>query len=117
MLDHIIVEIQSTFDRPINIVKSIRDMKEKSPTEPKRTRVKILKDDTDKIIEDKKFQQQTEDMKFTQEWNSYEKEKKKFLEEWAMTYTLIYGTFCTSEMRTAVKEHPEFENEIRDEPL
>ena len=56
-------------------------------------------------------------MKFTQEWNSFKKEKKKFLEEWANTYALIYGTFCTSEMRTAIKEHPEFEEKIRDEPL
>ena len=116
-LDHIIVKIQSTFDRPINIVKSIRKMKDKSPTEPKWTMVKILKEGTDEIIYDKKFLQQTEDMKFTQEWNSFEKEKKKFLEEWENTYALIYGTFCTHEMRTAVKVHPEFEEKIRDEPL
>ena len=56
-------------------------------------------------------------MDFTQEWKIFEKEKKKFLEEWANTYALIYGTFCTSEMRTAIKEHPEFEEKIRDEPL
>ena len=85
VLDHIIIKLQSIFDRPINIVKSIRDMKEKSPTEPKRTRIKILKDESDEIIEDKKFLQQTEDMKFTQEWNSYKKENKKFLEEWRKT--------------------------------
>ena len=32
VLEHIIVKIKSTFDGPINIVKSIRNMKEKSPT-------------------------------------------------------------------------------------
>ena len=67
VLEHIIVKIQSTFDRPINIVKIIRNMEEKSPTEPKWTRVKILKDDTDDIIDGKRFLQQTEDTKFTQE--------------------------------------------------
>ena len=56
-------------------------------------------------------------MKFTQEWNSFEKEKKKLLVEQAKTYALIYGTFCTSEMVKIVKEHPEFEEKIRDEPL
>ena len=66
VLEHIIIKIQSTFDRPINIVKSIYNMKENSPTEPKRIRVKILKDDTDDIIDDKNFLQHTEDMKFTQ---------------------------------------------------
>ena len=88
-----------------------------SPTEPKWTRVKILKDDTDEIIDDKKFLQQTEDMNFTQEWNSFEKEKKKFLEEWAKTYDLICGTFCTSKMKTAIKDHPEFEEKVRDKPI
>ena len=57
-------------------------MKDKSPTEPKWTTVKILTEGTDEIIYYKKFLQQTEDMKFTKEWNSFEKEEKKFLEEW-----------------------------------
>ena len=92
-------------------------MKDKSPTEPKWTMVKILKDDTDEIIEDKKFLQQTEDMQCTYEWNSYNKEEKKFLEGWAKKYALIYCAFCTSKMRTAMKDHLEFEEEIRDESL
>ena len=55
------------------------------------------------------FKQQTEDMNFTQELNSYEKENKEFLEEWTNTYSLIHGVFCTSNTGTAVKERPEFE--------
>ena len=43
--------------------------------------------------------------------------KKKVVGRVEMTYPLIYGTLCTSEMRAAVKDHPEFEDEIRDEPL
>ena len=66
VLEHIIVKIQSTFDRPINIVKSIRKMKQKSPTEPKWKMVKILKDGTNEIIDDTKFLQQNEEMIFTQ---------------------------------------------------
>ena len=51
VLEHIISKIQSTFDRKINIVKSFCNMKEmSSPTEPKWTRIKILKDDTDEIM-------------------------------------------------------------------
>ena len=63
VLDHIIVKIQSTFDRPIHIVKSIHDMKEKYPTEPKWTRVRILKDVTDEMIYEKGFLHHEEDMK------------------------------------------------------
>ena len=35
----------------------------------------------------------------------------------AKTYALIYGTYCTSEIRTAIKEDPNFESGIRDDPL
>ena len=41
----------------------------------------------------------------------------KFNEDWGKAYALIYRTYCTSEMRTAIKEDPKFETEIRDEPL
>ena len=56
-------------------------------------------------------------MKFTQEWNTYEKVNGKFEEDWAKTYALIYGTYCTSKMRTSIKEDSKFESDIRNEPL
>ena len=92
-------------------------MDKKSPVDPKRTRIKILKKDTEEEIDEKKFRQETVDMKFKEKWNCYEKEKGIFLEEWVKTHALIYGNFCPTEMRTTVKEHPEFEAKIRDEPL
>ena len=56
-------------------------------------------------------------MQFTQEWNTWKKVNGKFDEDQAKTYALIYGTYCTSEMRTTIKEDPKFETDIRDEPL
>ena len=97
------------------MVKSLREMKTNAPTEPERTRVKI--EGTDEEKEKKIFDQQTNDMKFTQEWNTYEKVNRKFEVDWAKTYALIYGTYCTSKMRTAIKKDPKFESDIRDEPL
>ena len=41
----------------------------------------------------------------------------KFAEDWTKVYGLIYRTCCTSETKAAIKEHPDFEIEIRDEPL
>ena len=41
----------------------------------------------------------------------------QFLEEWMKTYALIYGTFCTSKMKTAITEHPEFIEKVRDNPI
>ena len=66
---------------------------------------------------DKQFKHELADMKFNQTWVNYEKEKGTFDEDWAMTYALIYGNYCTSEMHSAIKEHPNFETKIRYEPL
>ena len=65
VLEHLIVKIQTTFDRPILIVKSLREMKKNAPKEPERTRVKI--EGTDEEKEKKIFDQQTVDMKITQD--------------------------------------------------
>ena len=74
-LEHLIVKIQTTFDRPINIVKSLREMKKNAPDKPKTTRVKI--EGTDEQKEQATFNQQTNDMKFTQEWNTWKKFAKQ----------------------------------------
>ena len=41
----------------------------------------------------------------------------EFAEDWTKAYGLIYRTYCTSEMKAAIKEHPDFKIEIRDEPI
>lgn len=66
VLYHLFVKVQTSFDRPINIVKSLRDKKKNSPGEPKRARIKIEGTDVEK--EEKLFNQQTNDMKFVQEY-------------------------------------------------
>ena len=49
-------------------------------------------------------------------WKSIGK-KDEFDEEWSKAYALIFYNYCSSEMRTAVKELPTFEKDIRDDPL
>ena len=54
-------------------------------------------------------------MKFTQELNTKKKRVNgKLNEDWAKTYALIYGTYCTNEMQRSIKEIPKFDTEIRD---
>ena len=106
VLEHLIVKIQTIFDRPINILKSLREKKKNAPEEPKRTRIKF--EGTDEEKEQNSFDQQTGDMKFTQEWKTWQKVNGKFKEDWAKTYALIYGTYCTIKMWTAIKEDPKF---------
>ena len=114
-MENLIVKIQNTLDGPISLVKSIREKVKHAPDEPKRIRVKI--EETTEEKEDKMFQQSTKDIQSTQEYNTWQKLNGKFAEDWMKVYGLIYGTYCTSEMKAAIKEHPDFEIEIRYETL
>ena len=63
VLENLIVKIQNTFDRPINIVKSLREKIKHAPDEPKRLRIKI--EGTDEQKEEKAFEQNTKDIQYT----------------------------------------------------
>ena len=89
-MENLIVKIQNTFDRPISLVKSIREKVKHAPDEPKRIRVKI--EGTDEEKEDKMFQQSTKDIQYTQEYNTWQKVNGKFAEDWTKVYGLINGT-------------------------
>ena len=71
MLENLIVKIQNTFERPISLVKSIREKAKHAPDEPKTVRVKI--EGTDEEMGDKVFLQSTKDIQYTQEYNTWQK--------------------------------------------
>ena len=98
-------------------MKSLRDKKKGGPTEPSRTRVKIPVGAKDEEKEQLRFDQETADIKFKSKWDEYTKEKSQFDEEWSKAYSLVFQTYCTSEMRNALKELPDFESRIQDDPL
>ena len=117
VMEHLILKIQSTFKSPNVIVKSLRDKKKGGPTEPSRTRVKIPVGAKDDEREQLRFEQETADIKFKSKWDEYTKEKSQFDEEWSKAYSLVFQTYCTSEMKSALKELPDFESRIQDDPL
>ena len=45
-------------------------------------------------------------MKFVRDWKKYKHEKHRLKENWSKTYAIIFGSPCTSEMRTAIEEDP-----------
>ena len=63
VLENLIVKIQNTFDRLINIVKSHREKIKHAPDEPKGVRIKI--EGTDEQKEEKVFEQNTKDIQYT----------------------------------------------------
>ena len=65
----------------------------------------------------RRFFKETCNIDYTDNRKKYNQVNERFEEDWSKTYALIYGLYCTSEMRTAIKEDPKFKSEIRDEPL
>ena len=106
MLESILVRIQSTCDSPTNTTKSIREEQKYAPTKPKWTRVRILKDDTDDIVDEKRSLQHEEDIKYMWNHRKYIHEKKRLKENWSKTYAIIFGLPCTRAMRNAIEEDP-----------
>ena len=115
--ENLILKVQATFKNPNLIVKSIREKAKHALTEPTRKRIKSKKNATEEQLADARFQQQTCDMEYRVELEEYRKKKDEFDEEWSKGYALIFYNYCSSEMRTAVKELPTFEKDIRDDPL
>ena len=47
----------------------------------------------------------------------YQKDERKFDEAWVKAYALIWDTYCSREIQSAIKEMITFETMIRNEPL
>ena len=85
VLDHLVITVHSTFNRPTMIVKGLREIKNTEPTDPKRNRVGVDGVASAKKKVDAKFEQETVDMKFSQGRTSYEKDEGKFNKDWEKT--------------------------------
>ena len=43
--------------------------------------------------------------------------EERFENKWVRAYSLIYDSYCTSDLKVAIKEEPDFESRIRDNPV
>ena len=57
---------------------------------------------------------QTADMAYCVDLEEYKKKKAEFDEEWSKAYALIYHSYCSTEMKVAVKELPTYKSMFRD---
>ena len=102
VLNHILINIQSTFAEPKYVLKSIREKQKCMPVEPKRIRIKLEGADDEKV--DQALEQETCDMDYKEERSAWTMEKKKFEQDMSRAYGIIYGSYCTNEMQVAIKE-------------
>ena len=47
----------------------------------------------------------------------FRKEEKKYKEAWVKAYALIWDSYCSREVQTAIKEMSTFETKIKHEPI
>ena len=94
-----------------NIVESIRKNKICRPAAPERKESQEI--DSAK----KAFDQQTLDKEYDARLKNYIRMDMDFDENWKKAFAYIYESFCTKEMQIAIKELPNYEKEIQNQPL
>jgi hypothetical protein len=110
--DHVIQQIQKSYKDSDDLVTSLKKMTkvDLSQEKPKRT-ISILAD-ADKETEQKGF-----DIEFQEELSRYLDRVKTLEQGLKKAYALIMSTYCTKSMQTRIEEHPDFEDEIDDDPI
>ena len=71
-----------------------------------------LVDAGDKALENEKFLEE-----YRIDYVIFRKEEKKYKEAWVKAYVLIWDSYCSREIQTAIKEKSTFETKIKDEPI
>ena len=114
MKEHIVFEIQKKFDfGASDIAGAIRDLEEFDFEDVKPERERSLLVDAD----DKAFEQATFDMEFKSEKQQFDKRKRAYEENKKKAFAWIFHTYCTKEMQVRLKEHPDFEGIIYNDPI
>ena len=49
--------------------------------------------------------------------NFYNQENATFGDEWVKAYSLIFDNYCARDVQVALKELPDYEAQVRDDPL
>ena len=109
--DAIILRIQTQFQSGRYIVTSLRDGVKKGPPMP--TRETSNKADAD----EKRIEQETMNRKYEAKLIHYFRQNEDFEDNWIKAYGLIYATYCSREMQTAIRESQNYESTILDNPL
>ena len=70
---------------------------------------------TDKA--EKAIERETFNRKYEAKLGHHFQQEVKLEDNWVRVYGIIYGTCCTRDMKVAIKERPDYETVILDDPL
>ena len=106
----IILKIQKTFEDPIDIAESIRNNVKK--VFEATTLTKITKSGDEKAMENMLYLEQ-----FKIDFTIYRSESKRFDGAWVKAFALLWDTDCSKDVQRTIKEMPDYENVIRNDPV
>ena len=111
IIEAIVIKVQKEFGGGRLVANSLRSKEKIGPTMP--TLQHSAETDPDlKAKEQAGFQSQ-----YDAEIKNYFEVKERFDNEWVRAYSLILDNYCTRDMQVAIKEEPDFESRIRDDPV
>ena len=109
--ESIVLKIQKSFEDTIYLSELIINKCKKTFTKPTKSQ-STLGDADAKALENEMY---LEEWKI--DFGIYRKDERKFDEAWVKVYELIWDTYCSREIQTALKEMSTFETKIRNDPL
>ena len=68
-------------------------------------------------VDEKAIEQETMNRRYDSKMNFYSTQEQSFEDNWIKAYGLIYRSYCSSQMQTALKKLPNYETEVLDDPL
>ena len=107
----IIIKIQKEFDGGRLVANSLRSKVKTGPSMPT-LQHSTLTDRNQKAREQQGFQSQ-----YDAQMKNYFEIQERFENEWVCAYSLVYDNYCTRDMQVAIKEEPDFESRIREDPV
>ena len=111
--DAALLELQSTLPHGLYIVKSLRALTKVLPPAPSLDPSTV---GTPGSAERARDEKQREIM-YTVQCTAYQKDLKKFDQDFDKAYGILSNKYCSKEMRRVLEELPEFTTVIRDNPI
>lgn len=113
VFEDIVLKVQRTYEMGDDIASSLRDGKKKdfSTLKPKMRRT------TETDMELKVIEMEANRVDYELEVKDWREQIKKLDDNVTKAYALIFQSYCSASMQVAVKELPNFESDIRNDPF
>ena len=111
ILDQITTKIQASYANGYEVAKAIKDKKEYD-FEKERPKLELTEEEKkNNIIPREK------ELMYEKEIEAWLKRRNIFDSNWKKAYSFIYQDYCTTAMKNAIQELPDFEMDIENDPL